>query len=72
MGPFLQGYKIDTNFHLKAQLTDAEEFTNKIFAALIKVTGESSIEMFATNNEVVYISSRVHVPNKLTRTKYSY
>ena len=38
----------------------------------IKVTGESSIEIFATNNEVVYISSRVHVSNKLTRTKYSY
>ena len=37
-----------------------------------KVTGESSIEIFATNNEVLYISSRVHVSNKLTRTKYSY
>ena len=37
-----------------------------------KVTGESSIEIFATNNEVVYISSRVYVSNKLTRTKYSY
>ena len=37
-----------------------------------KVTGESSIEIFATNNEVMYISSRVHVSNKLTRTKYSY
>ena len=38
----------------------------------VKVTGESSIEIFATNNEVVYISSRVHVSNKLSRTKYSY
>ena len=38
----------------------------------VKVTGGSSIEIFTTNNEVVYISSRVHVSNKLTRTKYSY
>ena len=29
----------------------------------LKVTGESSIEIFATINEVVYISSRVHVSN---------
>ena len=38
----------------------------------IKVTGGSSIEIFATNNEVVYISSGVHVSSELTRTKYSY
>ena len=38
----------------------------------IKVTGESSIEIFATKNEAVYISPRVHVSNKVTRAKYSY
>ena len=38
----------------------------------LKVTGESSIEIFATNNKVVYISSTVHVSNELIRAKYSY
>ena len=38
----------------------------------IKVTGESSIEIFTTKNEVVYVSPTVHVSNKLTRTKYIY
>ena len=42
------------------------------YRALPKVTGESSIEIFATKNEVVYISPGVHVSNKLTRAKYSY
>ena len=37
-----------------------------------KVTDKSSIEIFATNNEVMYISPRVHVSNKLARAKYSY
>ena len=37
----------------------------------IKVTGQSSIELFATkkNNKVVYVSPTVHVSNKLTRAK---
>ena len=39
---------------------------------MLKVTGESSIEIFATKNEAVYISPRVHVSNKVTRAKYSY
>ena len=34
--------------------------------------GESSIEIFATNNKIVYVSPTVHVSNKLTRAKYSY
>ena len=38
----------------------------------IKVMGESSIEIFATKNKVVYVSPTVHVSNKLTRAKYSY
>ena len=46
--------------------------TSRVVLSQLKVTGESSVEIFATDNEVVYISSRVHVSNKLTRTKYSY
>ena len=47
-------------------------YTRCTHSVLIKVTGESSIEIFATKNEAVYISPRVHVSNKLTRVKYSY
>ena len=36
---------------------------NVIHTSSLKVMGESSIEIFATNNEVMYISSRVHVSN---------
>ena len=39
---------------------------------VVVVMDESSIEIFVTKNEVVYISPRVHVSNKLTRAKYSY
>ena len=40
--------------------------------ASLKVTGESSIEMFATKNKVVYVSPAVYVSNKLTRARYGY
>ena len=60
-------------YSLAAINTDNERVQAQIHIRLsLKVTGESSIEVFVTNNEVVYISSRVHVSNKLTRTKYSY
>ena len=38
----------------------------------VNVTGESSIETFATKNKIVYVSPAVHVSNELTRAKYSY
>ena len=37
--------------------------------SILKVTDVSSIEIFVTKNEVVYISPRVHVSRKLTRAK---
>ena len=36
---------------------------------MIKVTGQSSTELFTTRNKVVYVSPTVHVSNKLTRAK---
>ena len=37
--------------------------------AVFKVTGQSSIEIFATKNKVVYVSPTMHISNKLTRAK---
>ena len=38
----------------------------------LKVMGESSIEVFAIKNKIVYVSPTVHVSNKLTGAKYRY
>ena len=41
-------------------------------AKIVKVTGQSSIELFATKSKVVYVSPTMDVSKKLTRAKYSY
>ena len=35
----------------------------------LKVTGQSSSEIFATKNKLVYISPTVHVSSKLARAE---
>ena len=39
---------------------------------ILNVTGENSIEIFTTNNKVVYVSQTFYVSNELTRVKDSY
>ena len=39
--------------------------TQRLHAFSAKVTGQSSIELFATKNKVVYVSPTMHVSNKL-------